>query len=249
MAMSALSQSLEMMTVLRVSCEDCRCFPPISFQRPEISLVSICCKFTSRREVPGHRFCVPSNTGLVPGTILAFGSNSIARKPRFGCYSQVLNLVYSYLLGPTDALVSVQVPASSILSAWTGIVYLGHLLPLDVIETSSASTINSIYTCLPRTTFMVFFLRFSASRLHDLSSSRVTTSCLSASFPRSRRSMQLYGTSQDASNGARESKCYEYAVSDVDEAAGEGTGTGEGYEEMETGCTGSSESERPCLES
>src|SRR2546421_9811399 len=37
--------------------------------------------------------------------------------PHFGCYSQVLTVAYSCLLVPTDALVSAQVPASSMLSA------------------------------------------------------------------------------------------------------------------------------------
>jgi hypothetical protein len=110
--MSALSHSVELMTVLRVSCEDRRCFPPVSFQRPEISLFQFAANLRHAARFLGIVLCsgngsdVPSNTGLVPGNILAPGkgpnapgnakmvprNNSVAKRPRFGCYSQVLNL-------------------------------------------------------------------------------------------------------------------------------------------------------------
>src|SRR5437763_3469413 len=48
--------------------------------------------------------------------LLSFVDTAVNRL-RFGCYSQVLSVAYSYLLAPTDALVSAQVLASSMLSA------------------------------------------------------------------------------------------------------------------------------------
>jgi hypothetical protein len=59
---------------------------------------------------------------------------AVANRPRFGYYSQLLTIVYSCLLTPTDVLVSTRLPAFSVFSACYCLDrhYVLHSLPLYV---------------------------------------------------------------------------------------------------------------------